>query len=271
MEAGPQLAVPCPAPSTPACPPGVGRPPQRGTQGGNTPRVGSADGASDGPAAPPSGPLSSVGEWRVPLGAGMVVQAPLPRSPPVLSTPRLSKGGASTRSQHQSAQGSRPPGCLGLLCSRLCPQSPRGKGALPTPNAAWPLTPVLQLGCSPEHSAVGPRGPLPEAGTTIHASGSPANAAPGAGGHAGSAKEKVLSREGLCSWTPSNARRLPHTRTQARGGCTELGTRSQVGHREPTGSPGGDVGTGGAWGRVRGSPVSLEAGVWTGAAGGALR
>ena len=158
-----------------------------------------------------------------------------------------------------------------LLCSRLCPQSPRGKGALPTPNAAWPLTPVLQLGCSPEHSAVGPHGPLPEAGTTIHASGSPANAAPGAGGHAGSAKEKVLSREGLCSWTPSNAWRLPRTRTQDRDGCTELGTRSQVGHREPTGSPGGDVGMGGAWGRVRGSPVSLEAGVWTGAAGGALR
>lgn len=119
---------------------------------------------------------------------------------------------------------------------------------------------------------MGPHGLLPEAGTTIRASGSPADAAPGAGGHAGSSKEKVLSRVGLCSWTPGNAWHLLRTRTRDLGGCTELGTRSQVDHREPTGFPGGDVGMGGRrWGRVRGSPVNLEAGVWTGAAGGALR
>lgn len=243
MEAGPQLAVPCPAPSTPACPPGVGRPPQRGTQGGNTPRVGSADGASDGPAAPPSGPLSSVGEWRVPLGAGMVVRAPLPRSPPVLSTPRLSKGGASTRSQHQSAQGLRPPGCLGLLCSRLCPQSPRGKGALPTPNAAWPLTPVLQLGCSPEHSAVGPRGPLPEAGTTIHASGSPANAAPGAGGTPGRPRRRCCPGRGSAPGRPATPGACPIPEPRPEAGALSWAPA----HRWATGSP--RAPQEGTWGR----------------------
>lgn len=154
MEAGPQLAVPCPAPSTLACPPGVGRPPQRGTQGGNSPRVGSADGASDRPAAPPSGPLSSVGEWRVPLGAGMVVRAPLPRSPPVLSTPRLRKGGASTRSQRQSATGSRPLRCLGPSSAAGCaPRAPGGRGPSPLPmlpghshlSSSWDAAPSTQL------------------------------------------------------------------------------------------------------------------------------
>lgn len=156
MEAGPQLAVPCPAPSTPACPPGVGRPPQRGTQGGNTPRVGSADGASDGPAAPPSGPLSSVGEWRVPLGAGMVVRAPLPRSPPVLSTPRLSKGGASTRSQHQSAQGSRPPGCLGPPLQQAVPPKPQGEGGPPHSQRCLATHTCPPAGMQPRALSCGP-------------------------------------------------------------------------------------------------------------------
>lgn len=125
----------------------------------------------------------------------------------------------------QGLEASQLPGAL--LCMRLCPQSPRGKGALPTLNAAWPLTLVLQQGCSPEHSAVDPHGPLPEAGTATGQE---------LGGRQGRPRRRcspgwgsALPWAGLCSWTPGNAWPVP-------GPGTEAPSRAS-GHRWATRSP----------------------------------
>lgn len=59
-------------------------------------------------------------------------RAPLPRSPLVLSTPRLSRGRVSAGSHHWSAKSSRPPGCLGPSSAGGCaPKAPGGRGPSP--------------------------------------------------------------------------------------------------------------------------------------------
>lgn len=203
----------------------------------------------------------------------MVVLAPLPRSPLELSTPRLGKSKESTRPHHQPAKGSRPPGCLGPSSAAGCgPKAPGGRGLSPlsmlpghshlssSQDAARSTQLWARMDPSPRLGPPSvPQGPRP---MRLQApGGTPGRprrrCCPGWGSAPGH-----LATPGTCS--------VP-------GPGTAVAAPSWApGHRWTTGSPRasqeGTWGWGGrCWGRVRGSPASLEAGVWTRAAGGALR
>ena len=167
-----------------------------------------------------------------PSGRDCVPGASAPK-PSVLSTPQLSRGRVSAGSHHQSAKSSRPPGCLGPSSAGGCaPKAPGGRGPFPLsmpPGHSHRPPAAMQpraLSCGPAWT--------PPRGRDHHQ--------PGAGGQAGSAMEKVLL------WAPGRHQdpgpsHVHQARHQATGG-------PQGAH----GLPGGDVGVGGAWGRVRGLP-----------------
>lgn len=176
-------------------------------------------------------------------------RAPLPQSPSVLSTPQLSRGRASAGSHHQSAKSSRPPGCLGPSSAGGCaPKAPGGRGPSPLsvlPGHSHPssshdaaLSTQLWTRMDPSPRPGPPSARSWGAGRVGHGEGAPPGArpAPGPGTEA-----RAPSKASGHRWAPGS----PRASRRGRGGGRGLGPSA-------------------------GSPVSLEAGVRTGA-GAALR